>query len=76
MFIILLEAVLVLFFHKSHGYFIPTGSVGIGYNGYFTLTNTTKHTHGRFRQQPSYIHKLIHKHHNIFLNQLLLRDRR
>ncbi|KAH0884551.1 hypothetical protein HID58_060647 [Brassica napus] len=47
MFIILFEAVLVLFFHNSHGYFIPTGSVGIGYNGYFTLTNTTKHTHGQ-----------------------------
>ncbi|KAH0928286.1 hypothetical protein HID58_014013 [Brassica napus] len=44
---LLFEAVLVLFFHNSHGYFIPTGSVGIGYNGYFTLTNTTKHTHGQ-----------------------------
>ncbi|KAG5399645.1 hypothetical protein IGI04_014252 [Brassica rapa subsp. trilocularis] len=53
MFIILFEAVLVLFFHNSHGYFIPTGSVGIGYNGYFTLTNTTKHTHGQaFDSKP------------------------
>ncbi|KAF8085839.1 hypothetical protein N665_0645s0017 [Sinapis alba] len=32
-------------------------------------------TRSSFRQQPSFIHELIHKHHNIFLNQLLLRDR-
>ncbi|KAG2325486.1 hypothetical protein Bca52824_008214 [Brassica carinata] len=47
---ILFRATLALFFtlfHSSHGYFLPTGSVGIGYNGYFTLTNTTKHAHGQ-----------------------------
>ncbi|KAG2252334.1 hypothetical protein Bca52824_082470 [Brassica carinata] len=52
----LFEAVLVLFltlFNNSHGYFLPAGSVGIGFNGYFTLTNTTKHTHGQaFDSEP------------------------
>ncbi|CAN8267929.1 unnamed protein product [Cochlearia groenlandica] len=46
----LLQAILVLFLtllHNSRGYFIPTGSVGIGFKGYFTLTNTTKHTYGQ-----------------------------
>ncbi|KAJ4884979.1 L-type lectin-domain containing receptor kinase V.5 [Raphanus sativus] len=52
----LFEAVLALFltlFYNSHGYFLPTGSVGIGFNGYFTLTNTTQHTHGQaFDNEP------------------------
>ncbi|XP_019082928.1 PREDICTED: L-type lectin-domain containing receptor kinase V.5 isoform X3 [Camelina sativa] len=46
----LCQAILALFFtlfYNSHGYFIPQGSVGIGYNGYFTLTNTTKHAYGQ-----------------------------
>ncbi|KAG7629110.1 putative L-type lectin-domain containing receptor kinase V.5 RLK-Pelle-L-LEC family [Arabidopsis thaliana] len=48
--IILCQPILVLFltlFYNSHGYFVSQGSVGIGFNGYFTLTNTTKHTFGQ-----------------------------
>ncbi|CAL9245737.1 unnamed protein product [Arabidopsis halleri] len=48
--LILCQIILVLFltlFYNSHGYFVSQGSVGIGFNGYFTLTNTTKHTFGQ-----------------------------
>ncbi|CAA7016655.1 unnamed protein product [Microthlaspi erraticum] len=48
--IIRFQAILVLFlalFYNSHAYFVSKGSVGIGFNGYFTLTNTTKHAYGQ-----------------------------
>ncbi|KAL1226354.1 L-type lectin-domain containing receptor kinase V.5 [Cardamine amara subsp. amara] len=52
----LCQAILALFFtlfYNSQGYFIPKGSVGISFNGYFTLTNTTKHTYGQaFEREP------------------------
>ncbi|ESQ44116.1 hypothetical protein EUTSA_v10005823mg [Eutrema salsugineum] len=54
--VILFEEILVLFlplFYNSHGYFVPQGSVGFGFNDYFTLTNTTKHTYGQaFDSEP------------------------